>query len=109
MKHHPRPPEQDDLLRPRLIDLTDLRHELVALAALIDWEFFEREWAGFFPSSTSRPGASPRVAAGGGRVSSRPRRAARQRRRGWWQGCSIFSMPSGFRMRRWSRGGWRTP
>jgi len=29
MKHHPRSPEQDDLLRPRLIDLIDPRHELV--------------------------------------------------------------------------------
>ena len=42
MKHRPRPPEQDDLLRPRLVDLIDLRHELVALAGLIDWDFFER-------------------------------------------------------------------
>ena len=29
MKHRPRPPEQDDLLRPRLVDLIDVRHELV--------------------------------------------------------------------------------
>ena len=29
MKHRPRPPEQDDLLRPRLVDLIDMRHELV--------------------------------------------------------------------------------
>ncbi len=48
MKHRKRPVEQDDLLRPRLVDLIDMRHELVKLAALIDWEFFEREWAGFF-------------------------------------------------------------
>ena len=43
------------LLRPRLVDLIDLRHELVKLASLIDWEFFETEWAGFFPSTTGRP------------------------------------------------------
>lgn len=54
MKHRPRPPEQDDLLRPRLVEL----------AALIDWEFFEREWAGFFPSTTGRPSTSPRLVAG---------------------------------------------
>lgn len=36
MKHRPRPPEQDDLLRPRLVDLIDMRHELVKLAAPID-------------------------------------------------------------------------
>jgi IS5 family transposase len=64
MKHRPRPPEQDDLLRPRLVDLIDLRHELVTLAALIDWEFFDREWAGFFPSATGRPATSPRLVAG---------------------------------------------
>jgi IS5 family transposase len=64
MKHRPRAPEQDDLLRPRLVDLIDMRHELVKLAALIDWEFFERERAGFFPSSTGRPATSPRLVAG---------------------------------------------
>jgi IS5 family transposase len=64
MKHRPRHPQQDDLLRPRLVDLIDLRHELVRLAGLIDWEFFDREWAGFFPSSTGRPATSPRLVAG---------------------------------------------
>ena len=33
MKHRPRPPEQDDLLRPRLVDMIDARHELVKLSA----------------------------------------------------------------------------
>lgn len=64
MKHRTRPPEQDDLLRPRLVDLIDLRHELVKLTALIDWEVFEREWAGFFPSATGRPATPPRLVAG---------------------------------------------
>ena len=64
MKHRPRLPEQDDLLRPRLVDLIDMRHELVRLAALIDWAFFEREWAGFFPSTTGRPSTAPRLVAG---------------------------------------------
>jgi transposase, IS5 family len=64
MKHRPRPPEQDDLFRPRLVDLIDMRHELVKLASLIDWEFFEREWSGFFPSSTGRPATPPRLVAG---------------------------------------------
>ena len=49
MKHRDRPLEQNDLLRPSLVDLIDMRHELAKLAALINWEFFEREWAGFFP------------------------------------------------------------
>jgi IS5 family transposase len=64
MKHRPRPPEQDDLLRPRLVDLIDMRHELVTLATLIDWEFFDQQWAGFFPSATGRPATSPRLVAG---------------------------------------------
>lgn len=38
MKHRDRTPEQDDLLRPRLVDVIDMRHELVKLTALIDWD-----------------------------------------------------------------------
>jgi transposase, IS5 family len=64
MKHRPRPQEQDDLLRPRLVDMIDPRHELVKLSALIDWEVFEREWAGFFPSGKGRPATEPRLVAG---------------------------------------------
>jgi transposase, IS5 family len=64
MKARSRQPEQDDLLRPRLTDLIDMRHELVKLAALIDWEFFEREWAGFFPSDKGRPATPSRLVAG---------------------------------------------
>ena len=64
MKHRSRPPEQDDLLRPSLIDMIDLRHELVKLTSLIDWEEFDREWAGFVPSATGRPATPPRLVAG---------------------------------------------
>ena len=64
MKHRPRAEEQDDLLRPRLVDMIDPRHELVKLAGLIDWEVFEREWAGFFPSHKGRPATPPRLVAG---------------------------------------------
>jgi IS5 family transposase len=64
MKPKSRGPEQDDLLRPRLTDMIDMRHELVRLEALIDWAFFEQEWAGFFPSHTGRPATSPRLVAG---------------------------------------------
>ena len=64
MKHRPRPEQQDDLLRPRLTDMIDPRHELVRLATLIDWEVFEREWSGFFPSGKGRPATEPRLVAG---------------------------------------------
>ena len=64
MKHRSKAPEQDDLLRPRLVDMIDQRHELVKLAGLIDWDVFEREWAGFCPSQTGRPATPPRLIAG---------------------------------------------
>jgi IS5 family transposase len=64
MKHRPRPPEQDDLLRPRLVDMIDPRHELVKVSALIDWGVFDREWVGFFPSSKGRPATPTRLVAG---------------------------------------------
>ena len=44
--------------------MIDARHELVKLASLIDWDFFEREWASFFPSRQGRPATSPRLVAG---------------------------------------------
>ncbi|MFZ1725999.1 MAG: IS5 family transposase [Albidovulum sp.] len=64
MKPKSRQSEQDDLLRPRLVDIIDMRHELVKLERHIDWDFFEREWAGFFPSHRGRPATSPRLVAG---------------------------------------------
>ena len=64
MKPRKPPPEQDDLLRARLVEMIDMRHELVRLAALIDWDVFEREWAGFFPSHTGRPATLTRLVAG---------------------------------------------
>jgi IS5 family transposase len=36
MKHRMRPPEQDDLLRPRLVNLIDQRHQLVNWTTPID-------------------------------------------------------------------------
>jgi IS5 family transposase len=44
--------------------MIDLRHELVKLAALIDLEGFDREWVGFFPSSTGLPATAPQLMAG---------------------------------------------
>ena len=57
-------PEQDDLLRARLVEMIDMRHELVKLETLIDWGVFEREWVGFFPSRTGRPATLTRLVAG---------------------------------------------
>jgi hypothetical protein len=52
MKHKKRIEPNRDLYRPLLIDIIDQNHELVRLEKLLDWEFFEREWNGFFPSTT---------------------------------------------------------
>jgi len=64
MKPRKPPPEQDDLLRARLVKMIDMRHELVKLETLIDWGVFEREWDGLFPSHTGRPATLPRLVAG---------------------------------------------
>ncbi|MEV8468627.1 IS5 family transposase [Fluviibacterium sp. DFM31] len=64
MKAKSRDTDQDDLFQPRLVDIIDMKHVLVRLELLIDWEFFEQEWAGFFPSHTGRPATSPRLVAG---------------------------------------------
>ena len=64
MKPRKPPPDQDDLLRARLVEMIDMRHELVKLEVLIDWDVFEREWLGFFPSHTGRPATPPRLVAG---------------------------------------------
>jgi IS5 family transposase len=64
MKRRPRPREQDVLLRARLVDMINRRHELVKLVAVIDWEVFEREWAGGFPSGKGRRATEPRLVAG---------------------------------------------
>jgi hypothetical protein len=58
------PPEQDDLWRARLVEMIDMRHELVKQETLIDWDVFEREWTGLFPSHTARPATSTRLGAG---------------------------------------------
>lgn len=63
-KAKPKGPEQDDLFRARLVEIIDMRHTLVKIAALIDWDFFEREWVGFFPSEAGRPATPSRMVAG---------------------------------------------
>lgn len=45
-------------------DMVNPRHPLVLLSKFIDWEVFEREWSGFFPSETGRPALPARLVAG---------------------------------------------
>ena len=53
-----------DMFRQRLDELVNLNHPLAQLATHIDWNVFEREWAGHFPSSRGRPATSTRLIAG---------------------------------------------
>ena len=53
-----------DLFRLELMNLIDARHELVRLAALIEWSVFEREFGAQFASTTGRPALPTRLIAG---------------------------------------------
>lgn len=52
-----------DLFRMELLNLIDQRHELVRLAALIDWDAFSRQWSPQFTSTTGRPALPTRLMA----------------------------------------------
>lgn len=52
-----------DLFRTELVNLIDQRHELVRLAALIDWQAFANEWTSQFVSTTGRPALPTRLMA----------------------------------------------
>ncbi len=62
----PKPQEpriEQDLFRMELANLIDQRHELVRLAALIDWSAFEQQWGPKFESTTGRPALPTRLMA----------------------------------------------
>jgi IS5 family transposase len=52
-----------DLFRMELVNLIDQRHELVRLAALIDWPAFNEAWGPKFESTTGRPALPTRLMA----------------------------------------------
>ncbi len=52
---------EHDLFRMELVNLIDQRHELVKLAALIDWPAFEQAWGPKFESTTGRPALPTRL------------------------------------------------
>ena len=61
--HSPQSPASD-MFRPRLDEQINLKHPLVRLAGLIDWEEIHRSFAGHFRSGRGRPALSPRLVAG---------------------------------------------
>lgn len=56
-------PSSGELFQQVLTSLINLQHPLVKLGELIDWQVFETQWAGFFPSKTGRPATPPRLIA----------------------------------------------
>ncbi len=53
-----------DLFRQPLIELLNPRHELVKLAAVMDWSRIEASFGSHFTSHTGRPALPPRLVAG---------------------------------------------
>lgn len=60
----PPPKEPDDLFRARLSQQLDMRHPLVRLAGLIDWEVFEARFGELYHPHVGRPGVPIRLMVG---------------------------------------------
>jgi IS5 family transposase len=54
----------DDLFRHRLENIIDMKHELIELSRVIDWEALSREFGGFYNEEIGRPGKPIRLMAG---------------------------------------------
>ena len=57
-------PQSQDLFRPMLIELVNLKHPLVKLAEMIEWEHIDMLCVPLFPSQRGRPAIAPRLIAG---------------------------------------------
>ena len=64
MPPKPSLPHSGELFRPRLDEQLNMRHPLIRLAGLMDWEQIERHFAGHFTSGRGRPALPPRLVAG---------------------------------------------
>ena len=64
MKPQPTLPQTRELFRPRLDEQLNMKHPLVRLADLMNWEEIERSFSAHFTSSRGRPALPPRLAAG---------------------------------------------
>ncbi len=63
----PKPSEgdgSDDLFHARLSNQLDLKHPLVRLAALIDWQRLETAFGAFYHETADRPGKPMRLMVG---------------------------------------------
>jgi IS5 family transposase len=60
----PREAPSDDLFRARLSNQLDLKHPLIRLAGLINWESFETEFGSLYHETLGRPGKPTRLMVG---------------------------------------------
>src|SRR6201996_5188297 len=60
----PKEARPDDLFRARLSNQLDLKHPLIRLAGLIDWEGFETEFGSLYHETLGRPGKPTRLMVG---------------------------------------------
>ena len=61
---NPKIAAQEELFRPRLETIIDPRHQLVKLAAVIDWDGLEADLSHFYCADNGRPAGSVRLMAG---------------------------------------------
>jgi len=64
LKQNPVSSGQEDMLRNRLEQIIDLRHELVTLSRLVDWEGLATDLGVYYCPNTGRRGESIRLMAG---------------------------------------------
>lgn len=64
MKPHTRTAQTAEMFRPRLDEQLNMKHPLIRLAGLMDWELIEHHFAGHFTSGRGRPALPPRLVAG---------------------------------------------
>ena len=57
-------PQTGDMFKHPLIEMINLKHPLVKLADVMDWELIENAFGTHFASTTGRPALSPRLVAG---------------------------------------------
>ena len=60
----PKATPSEDLFRARLSNQLDLKHPLIRLAGLIEWESFETEFGALYHATLGRPGKPTRLMVG---------------------------------------------
>ena len=60
----PKATPSEDLFRARLSNQLDLKHPLIRLAGLIEWESFETEFGALYHETLGRPGKPTRLMVG---------------------------------------------